>query len=70
MTVPALRVVRGSPTAEELAAVVALLAAWAAAQRASVGAGQPAGRSAWAVPRLRRPLTPGPGAWRAAALPG
>jgi hypothetical protein len=65
---PFLRVVRGEPTAEELAALVAVLAA-----RAAAGAGgRPRPRSAWADPatRLRMPLRPGPAAWRRSALPG
>ena len=63
---PFLRVVRGEPTAEELAALVAVLAARAAAAPA-----RPRPRSAWADPasRLRVPLTPGPAAWRRSALP-
>ena len=59
--------VSGSPTPEELAAVVAVLSA-----RAAGGPGRPAGppaRSLWATPVLRTPLRPGPGAWRASALP-
>lgn len=63
---PFLRVVRGEPTAEELAALVAVLAA-----RAAAAPVQPRPRSAWADPasRLRVPLTPGPAAWRRSALP-
>ena len=64
---PYLRVVRGEPTAEELAAVVAVLAARSAA------APQPAWRprSAWADPARRLGLThrAGPGAWRRSTLP-
>ena len=66
---PFLRVVRGEPTAEELAALVAVLAVRAGA---AAGAGTGAGaRSAWADPaaRLRAPLAPGPSAWRRSALP-
>jgi hypothetical protein len=57
--VPVLRVVRGEPSAAELAAVVVVLGA-----RAS----QP---SRWAArDRLvRLPPPAGPGAWRASALP-
>jgi hypothetical protein len=63
---PSLRVVRGEPTAEELAALVAVLAARPAApppRRLS---------SAWADPARRLGLThrPGPAAWRRSALPG
>jgi hypothetical protein len=64
---PLLRVVRGTPTREELAAVVAVLAAGSAAPAAAPPA--PAGRPLWAVPVLRAPLAPGPGAWRASGLP-
>jgi hypothetical protein len=59
------RVVRGNPTPEELAALIAVVSARGAAEDAPAPV-----RSAWAAPQLRRPLTPGPGAWRASALPG
>jgi hypothetical protein len=65
--VPFLRVVKGDPTPEELAALVAVLA--------SVGdpAKTPTRRTPpqWNAPRsLHRPAHPhGPGAWRASALP-
>lgn len=58
-------VTAGNPTDEELAAVTALLLAIARTPAAppvhQVGG--------WADPalRLRRPLPPGPGAWRASA---
>ena len=60
-----LRVVRGDATAEELAAVVALLA--------SRGGGSapedPPARSEWARPQLRAALPPpGPGAWLTSGL--
>jgi hypothetical protein len=62
------RVVRGEPTAAELAALTVVLAAVAAAPRPQA---QPAVRTAWNDPaaRLRRPLTVGPGAWRASTWP-
>jgi hypothetical protein len=65
---PPLRLVRGDATPEEIAAVLAVLAA------ASGDAGaEPAPRhtSRWASHerRLRRPLAPGPGAWRASGWP-
>jgi hypothetical protein len=65
---PALRVVRGDPTAEELAALVAVLGA-----RAAVPGAAPASpRSAWNAPAgmVRRQVSPGPDGWRRSALPG
>jgi acyl-CoA carboxylase epsilon subunit len=61
------RVVRGTPTDAELAALTVVLAIAAA----SPPAPRPAVRSAWNDPatRLRRPLAVGPGAWRNSALP-
>ena len=61
---PLLRVVRGTPSAEELAAVVAVVAA-----RASAAGPEPTARPLWGRPVLRPVLTPGPGAWRASGLP-
>jgi hypothetical protein len=62
----AISLARGSATPEELAALVAVLTA------AAGGGGDPAPptrRSEWASREraVRRPLTPGPGAWRASA---
>ena len=51
---------------EELAALVAVVTARAAAKPADPPAPV---RSPWGVPVLRAPLHPGPGAWRASALP-
>ncbi len=64
--VPVLRVVRGEPSAAELAAVVVVLGA-----RASPAATRPERPSRWAArDRLvRLPPPAGPGAWRASALP-
>ena len=62
---PLLRVVRGDPSAEELAALVAVLAARASTP---APAATPA-PSLWGRPVLRSPLHPGPGAWRASGLP-
>jgi hypothetical protein len=65
--VPLLRIVRGSPTPEEVAAVVAVVA--------TMGAGdeprQPAEMAAWADRgrSLRQPIDHGAHAWRASALP-
>jgi Acyl-CoA carboxylase epsilon subunit len=63
---PWLRVVRGEPTPEELAALVTVLAA-----RSAAAAPAPVVRSAWADParRLGRTHRPGRGAWRRSALP-
>ncbi len=61
---PVLRIVRGDPSPEELAALTAVLAA------ASAGSGAPeqdtGPASAWTEREslVRRPLTPGPHAWR------
>jgi hypothetical protein len=60
---PALRVVRGDATPEEVAALVAVLAARGGPAEAEVPR-----TSAWSRPQPRAPLpAPGPGAWRAAA---
>jgi hypothetical protein len=60
--VTTLRIVRGDATPEEVAALVAVLAA-----RPAVVVAQPPVRSEWARPRPRAALpSPGPGAWRAA----
>ena len=59
-----LRIVRGDPSPEELAALTAVLAA------ASAGSGEPeetpGPASVWVEREslVRRPLTPGPNAWR------
>jgi Acyl-CoA carboxylase epsilon subunit len=67
---PVLRVVRGEPTAEELAALVVVLTARAAAA-AAVSPSEAASPSSWRDRRrvLRAPPTPGSGAWRARAWP-
>jgi hypothetical protein len=64
---PALRVVRGDATPEEIAALVAALLSRPAGEEPPAHA-----RSAWSErsSQLRRPLRPGPGAWRRSALPG
>ena len=69
---PLLRVVRGDPSPEELAALVTVLAARSAAARAAAAAAAPpARRSMWASRSrlVRPPLAAGPGAWRASAFP-
>ena len=63
---PLLTVVRGEPTPEQLAALIAVVSA-----RGS-GGGEPEeapAPSLWNRPTLRGPLHPGPGAWQASALP-
>ncbi len=67
---PLLRVVRGAPTAAELAAVTVVIGALARS-----GSRRPlpqrSGRARWAArdQLMRPPLSAGPGAWRASALP-
>jgi hypothetical protein len=65
-----LRVVRGRPSVEELAALTALVAGTETADAPTPARAPLRGR--WNDPAraLRRPLHPGPGAWRAAAWPG
>jgi hypothetical protein len=65
--VPLLAVVRGVPTPDELAAVVVVLASRATEPSSGGGARQ----SSWSAKgrMLRAPVRPGPGAWRASALP-
>lgn len=60
-----LRVVRGNPSDEELAALVAVVTSLRA------GTDEEPARSAWSDRRalLRAPITHGPGAWRASGLP-
>lgn len=75
-TRPFLTIVRGDPTAEEVAALTVVLQAVAAA---SVAAPAPRRRPEWSAPHraVRRPLRyglgawrAGPGAWRSSGLPG
>jgi hypothetical protein len=61
---PLLRVVRGEPTAEELAALIAVVSS-----RGAAAPQAPASRSLWGRPVLRTALAHGPGAWRASTLP-
>jgi hypothetical protein len=76
---PLLTVVRGDASAEEIAALTAVLAAKSAAAAAaarlaaaSAAAGRGGHAFGWASRQamLRRPLSHGPGAWRASARPG
>ncbi|MFP5346469.1 MAG: acyl-CoA carboxylase subunit epsilon [Actinomycetes bacterium] len=66
---PVLRVVRGSPTPEELAALVAVLAAAASSSPSPPGPHAP--ESIWndRARAVRAPLSPSPRAWRASGLP-
>ena len=65
-TEPTISIIKGDPTAEEIAALVIVLAG-------SAGAGPTAPSSAgggqWAAywRRLRTPIPPGPGSWRQSA---
>jgi hypothetical protein len=66
---PRLTIVRGEPTPEEIAALVTVLTArLESAGQARVGA---APRYGWSSRSrmVRGPLSRGPGAWRASALP-
>lgn len=63
---PLLTVVRGEPTPEQLAALIAVVGARAATSGA---AAQPAEQPLWNRPQLRTPLAAEPGAWRASGLP-
>jgi len=65
--VPLLSVVRGEPTPEQLAALIAVVTA-----RAADSVDEPIAtpqRPLWATPVLRAPLFHGPGAWCASGLP-
>jgi hypothetical protein len=66
---PALAIVGGNPSAEQIAAVVTVLSARLRPAEAT-RTGQ-ATRSRWSARsrQLRAPLLRGPGAWRASALP-
>ncbi len=70
---PVLTVARGSATAEEMAALVAVLAARRPRSGTTPQArpGDTASRSAWSDRSrlMRTPLTPGPSAWHHSALP-
>ena len=67
---PLLRVVRGDATPEEIAALVAVLLA----RSGDAEAPSPVRsvKNSWSdrSRQLRRPLSPGPGAWRGSGLPG
>ncbi|WP_432946450.1 acyl-CoA carboxylase epsilon subunit [Kribbella sp. CA-253562] len=65
---PILRVVKGDPSPEELAALVAVVSARAAAPAPAADTQR---ASDWATywRHAKRPLHPGPGRWRASAHP-
>ena len=66
---PRLTIVRGDPTPEDIAALVTVLTARRqSAGQARAGA---ASRSGWSSRSrmMRDPLSRGPGAWKASALP-
>jgi hypothetical protein len=66
---PVLTVVRGNPSAEEIAALVAVLTARTGPPSAGAAAARP--RNQWSAKSrlLREPLPRGEGGWRASALP-
>jgi hypothetical protein len=61
---PLLRVVKGEPSAEELAALTVVVAALS--QRRRRRRTTPVGAWAWNADLVRRPLQVGAGGWRAA----
>jgi hypothetical protein len=68
MTDPVLRVVKGDPTPEELAALIAVVTARATAPAPAPDTTR---ASNWATywRNARTPFRPGPGQWRASAHP-
>ncbi|HUY46565.1 MAG TPA: acyl-CoA carboxylase epsilon subunit [Streptosporangiaceae bacterium] len=73
---PLLEVVAGHPTAEEMAALTAVVSAAAAARQRDArsaatrqAAAQAPGGWTDRAALLRAPLTPGPGAWRRSGRP-
>lgn len=64
---PLLRIVNADATPEEIAAVVAVFASLGGTEVPTR-----APRPAWGAPhrKVRRPLRPGAGGWRAGSLPG
>jgi hypothetical protein len=68
---PLLTVIRGDASAEEIAALTAVLTAMSARRHARPAAGgEPGSRWGGRAALLRRPLSHGPGAWRASGRPG
>jgi hypothetical protein len=68
----ALQVVRGAPTAEELATVIAVLAAAHAEEEASATGVERKLKSTWSrnAAVMRPAIVPGPGQWRGAYRSG
>jgi hypothetical protein len=66
---PLLRVVRGDPDDAELAALTAVVASLASGEAPGEDSATPPSRWADRSALVRAPLHPGPGAWRASALP-
>ena len=60
------KVLRGSPTPDEIAAITAVLSAAVVEEASHAEAVSSEGPSAWQLSRrsMRAPLTPGPGRWR------
>ena len=73
VSAPEIRVLNGNPTAEEVAVVVAVIAAAVAgtASRSSNDGAVKGKRGGWTARErnVRTPLHPGPGGWRASAFP-
>jgi acyl-CoA carboxylase epsilon subunit len=69
---PALRVVRRDATPEEIAALVTVLMARSGSAGSAARRPGRTARGAWSdrSRQLRRPLHPGPGAWRRSGWPG
>jgi Acyl-CoA carboxylase epsilon subunit len=69
---PVLRIVRGDPTPEELAALLAVVGAKSGTGSGAAELPARSTRSAWSDPArlVRRPVRPGPDGWRRSALPG
>lgn len=64
---PPIKVLHGRPSPEELAAVLAVVSARAAANAARADEDAPGSEWASRARGLRRPLRPGPDAWRHSA---
>ena len=66
-----LRILRGNPSAPEIAAIVVAVAAAARQAQADRARVQRPARSEWTsrARRLRQPLAHSPGGWRASSLP-